>query len=187
MAQEGHFICNYIDDQGVRGHRSDCEKAFDRLSQLLPELGLTISEHKNILPSKRVVCLGILIDSDTFTMEIPDKKFLEIKKLIENWSCKSQCSKGQLQSLLGSLLYITKCVRYARAFLNRLLQLLRDNHSKNFITLTEEARRDIKWFQKFLPQFNGKSFFVKQYFKHEIQLDACLTGIGVVCKNEIYI
>ena len=186
MAQEGYCIYNYIDDHVIIGHRSDCEKAFKRLTQLLPELGLTISEHKNILPSKRVVCLGILIDSDTFTMEIPHKKFMEIKKFIEEWSCKKKCSKTQLQSLLDSLLYITKCVRYARSFLNRLLQLLRENHAQKFITLTEEANRDIKWFKKFLPIFNGKSFFVKRYFHHEIQLDACLTGIGAVCKNEIY-
>ena len=36
-------------------------------------------------------------------------------------------TKSELQSLLGLLLYITKCVKPARFFLNRMLQLLRDN------------------------------------------------------------
>ena len=56
-------------------------------------------------------------------------------------------TKNDLQSLLGLLLYITKCVKLARYFLNRMLQLLRDNTDNHRVLLTEEC---LKWFQIFL-------------------------------------
>ena len=149
MAQEGYHILNYIDDHVIFGQKRDCQKAFDRLSQLHPELGLTISQHKNVNPSKRVICLGILVDTDKFTLEIPAKKFAEIKSSVHFWSHKTKCSKTQLQSLLGSLLYVSKCVQYSRFFLNRLLQLLRDNYQHKIINLTENAQRDIQSFKSF--------------------------------------
>ena len=83
-------------------------------------------------------------------------------------------------------MYITKCVRYSRFFLNRLLQNLRDNASKKFITISPEPRRDITWFDKFVDTFNGKSIFVKNNVDREIHLDACPKGVGAIFKNFIY-
>ena len=47
-----------------------------------------------------------------------------------SWETAHTCTKRQLQSLLGSLLYITKCVRYSRFFLNRMLGVLREHKGK---------------------------------------------------------
>ena len=74
MAQEGHHILNYIDDHLIFRQKSDCQEGFDRLTTLLGELGLDISVHKNVEPSKWVVCLGILIDTDTLTMSVSEPK-----------------------------------------------------------------------------------------------------------------
>ena len=74
-----------------------------------------------------VVCLGILINTIHKTISIPPEKLQEIKNICSEWQYKKSCTKTQLQSLLGSLLYVTKCVRPARFFLNRMLQILRDN------------------------------------------------------------
>ena len=60
------------------------------------------------------------MDSDNRTISIPDEKLKEIVDLCKNWGTKNTCTKIQLQSLLGSLLYITKCVRPAQFFLNQI-------------------------------------------------------------------
>ena len=57
-------------------------------------------------------------------------KLAEIVEMCKSWLSKTYCSKRQLQSLLGSLLYISKCVKPAHFFLNRMLALLRNNHQK---------------------------------------------------------
>ena len=54
------------------------------------------------------------------------------------WHIKRFCSKRQLQSLLGSLLYICKCVKPARVFLNCMLTRLGDNANNDTIFLSKE-------------------------------------------------
>ena len=74
LAQENHFCCNYADDFLLIDSGSRCELAFQRLSSLLPELGFDISDHKTVSPSTVVTCLGIEINTETFTTSIPDEK-----------------------------------------------------------------------------------------------------------------
>ena len=72
-----------------------------------------------------MICLGILVDSQVRTMSVPPEKLKCITDMCHEWQNKKVCSKRQLQSLLGSLLFISKCVRPARVFLNRMLEFLR--------------------------------------------------------------
>ena len=171
----------------IFGNKDSCDKGFQKLRSLLTELGFDISEHKTVHPANKVICLGILVDTTNFTLSIPDEKLQEIKNLCKIWKNKKFCSKNQLQSLLGSLLYVSKCVKYSRFFLNRLLQ--RNNHNKRSITLDEDFHRDISWFNSFLSIFNGTSFFQKKKIDSTIHLDACLTGMGAVyhCKTPAYL
>ena len=48
LSQEGHFSLNYCDDHLILGKATDCKRGFHRLKELLPERGLTISDHKTI-------------------------------------------------------------------------------------------------------------------------------------------
>ena len=52
--------------------------------------------------------------------------------------------------------------------------------------MNDEFHRDLQWFKNFLEVFNGKSFYIKNSVDAEIHLDACLTGVGAVFKQEIY-
>ena len=99
---------------------------------------------------------------------------------------KKLASKRDFQLFLGSLLYVSKCVRYSRFFLNRLLQNLRDHSDKKFIKISHQAHRDIAWFNDFVDTINGKSIFVKNKIDYDIHLDACPKGIGAVFKNLVY-
>ena len=92
-------------------------------------------------------------------MKVPLEKFKEIKEMYHSWASIQFCTKSQLQSLLGSLLYVSKCVCYSRFFLNRMLQTLREHQGGKHIKLTDDFKRDLAWFNKVLHVFNGSSFY----------------------------
>ena len=90
--------------------------------------------------------------------------------------------------MLGKLIYLHKGVVPARTFVNRILQLFRENFHKKKIYLTSEFFKDIAWFQTFLLHFNGTTRFDKPGAQgsNSVCLDACLTGIGAVWHNRVY-
>ena len=67
-------------------------------------------------PSTQAICLGIMFDTINRTISILPEKLQEIIALCNNWQHKTTCTKTNLQSLLGSLLYVSKCVKPARFF-----------------------------------------------------------------------
>ena len=54
------------------------------------------------------------------------------------------------------------------------------------VDLPVEAKRDINWFLKFLPTFNGITFFDERSVDGSIELDASLQGLGAVWGNQVY-
>ena len=120
------------------------------LLDLLNTLVLNISVKELFLPFTNVTCLGVNIDTECRTVSIPDEQLHIICDLVMGWLTKRHCSRKQLQSLLGNLLYIHKRIKTACIFLNRMLDLLRDNYDIEKITLTEEFRRDLRWFNALL-------------------------------------
>ena len=148
----------------------------------MAELGLDISLKKLVPPSTSVVCLGILVNSIT----IPADKLHEITQLCSQWSTKWHCGKQDFQSLLGSLLYVTRCMKHSRYFLNRMLQMLRDNVQSRKILITPEFRKDLAWFDQFLSQYNGVAYYDTNYSHTGVHLDACLSGLGASFESMVY-
>ena len=109
------------------GLPGDIYQSYHTLMALLQELGLEISSSKLIEPSDTAICLVIKINLVNRTLRIPDDKLREIQQICSACVSKKKVTKNQFQSLLNSLLDITKCVKPARFFLNRMLQLLRDS------------------------------------------------------------
>ena len=114
MSQAGHNgLMNYIDDLLYVGTPSEIWTSYYDLLQLLQDLGLEVSHSKLVPPSTQVICLGIAVDSIQKTLSIPEDKLKDIINMVNNWQDRKKCTKNQFQSLLGSLLYITKCVHPA--------------------------------------------------------------------------
>ena len=178
MRCRGFDVINYIDDFLGFGTPIVAQASYDTLRNVMGELGLTISQKKLVPPATKAVCLGVLIDTEAGTISIPDDKLRSVRDMVNAWAVKTHCTKRQLQSLLGSLLYVHKCVKPGRCFLNRMLEVLRQAPDQKRIVLTPEFKRDIRWFQKFLPLYNGVSMFAHKNTDFVLELDACLTGLG---------
>ena len=128
MKQHGYpNLMNYIDDLIYIDLPSKNHSSYNFLLSLLHDLGLQVSKTKLVPPHTEVTYLGIVVDTIQKTISIPPLKLQEIRNTCTQWISKETCTKKQLQSLLGSLLYITKCIKPARFFLNRMLQVLRES------------------------------------------------------------
>ena len=166
-----HDVINYIDDTILCDTISRCTPAFHTLLDLLKALGFQLNNDKIVAPSTKMSCLGIVFDTENFTMSVPDDKLQEIHNRCKSWQNKTSCTINELQSLLGSLLYISKCVKMSRVFLNRMLAVPRKNHGRKNISLDEEFHKDIQWFIKFMPQFNGTTFFDPRLIAATVELE----------------
>ena len=186
MRRQGYRIINYIDDYVGVATPDVARDAYAYLYQLLQKLGFSISAKKLTPPSTQATCLGVMFDSTKGTISIPPEKLQQILRNVTDWVGRKRCTKRQLQSLLGQLLYIHKCVKPARVFLNRMLDLLRQNYDATCIKLTPDFMRDLRWFSKFLETYNGVSIYNHRPVDHIIELDACLTGLGGRWNNYVY-
>ena len=187
MNNNGHnSMLNYIDDLIYTALPSTIHKSYQFLLNLLQQLGLDISSKKLHPPSTQAVCLGILFNTVDRTISIPPEKLQEIIDMCKNWSKNATCTKNKLQSLLGSLLYVSKCVKPARVFLNRMLQVLRQQAHKPILTLPTAFFKDLQWFNTFLTQYNGVTMYEVRPVSADIFLDASLTGLGGVFGHQVY-
>ena len=90
----------------------------------------------------------------------PETKLANIQNACIQSVGRQICTKKQLQSLLGLLLYISKCVHSSRIFLNQMLDTLRAHFDRDDILLDINFHRDLNWFLKFLSCFNRIAFIV---------------------------
>ena len=124
MAQNGFTVYNYIDDMYACIHEDQTQEAFKLLQDVIVKLGLPLNEKKVLAPAKSMSIMGILIDVNKRTFSIPREKLNEIYDECARTMLKSQLAKKELQSLLGKLLYVSRCVQGSRTFMNRMLQTL---------------------------------------------------------------
>ena len=188
MQDLGCKVHAYIDDYVVVAPRNKADEFFHALVSLLQELGLPMNPGKKTPPSEVITCLGIQIDIPKATISIDPEKLRAIYLECFGTQHKKYITKKGLQSLIGKLIYIHKCVAPARIFINRILGLLRESTNRNRIKLTKEFFADLQWFVKFLPHFNGVTIFKRTVIPSQetLFLDACLTGMGGIWSNRVY-
>ena len=164
MRQYGYTIIDYIDNYIGVGIPSVVNASYESLLQHKEHLGLTVSDKKLVPPVTCITCFGILINLVHGTIEIPADKLQQINVTVQEWLSKCVVTKCQLQSILGLLLYVHKCICPACIFLNRMLDLLKASHATQRITLTHEFKCNLHWFSKFLPDYNEVSWYDHKTF-----------------------
>jgi len=134
-----HIFCsvyqcvNYIDDfGGVESSHGDAFEAFQDLEALFDRLGLEDSLEKDCLPSTRMVLLGLIYDTVSMTLEVPDEKLSRAFALIRLWLSSPRYIKSDLQSLIEKLSYICACISPGKIFMQRMPSDLRRLPHKSF-------------------------------------------------------
>ena len=186
MAGRGVTVWNYIDDMYACCYKDVSERAFQGLLDTIRLLGLPINQSKVFPPTKKLSIMGILVDINEGTFSIENEKLTEISNVCTRAFVCDVITKHDLQSLLGKLLYISRCVRGSRIFMNRLLNTLREHHDKQRICPDVGFYLDLSWFLRFLKTFSGTVRFRRESVANEAQVDATLTGIGGAWGNRVY-
>lgn len=179
----GYFLLNYVDDLMGVEHKYRVQDAFEQLGRTLRDLNIMESESKVVPPSHVVECLGTLIDAQAQTISITNDRLEELRLLLCDWNMKAWYTRKQLESLIGKLQFVTNCVRPGRVFINRLLEVLRRS-GEGKLAIQEQIKRDVMWWLRFLPQFNGVGIlWMEQHLSpgEVISCDASLRGAGVLC------
>lgn len=186
VQKEGHKSYMYLDDWiQVSETKQGSQAAYDRARSLLEELGLPEATEKTQPPTTQLKWLGIDIDTEKMEISIPSAKTNEILELVQQARERKSITVKRLQSLLGKLQHISKCVAPGRLFVNRLLEKLRSSTGQH-VRLDHEARKDLDWYISFLKEWNGISIISTGVIVMEIVADACPEGIGASDYDRAY-
>ena len=154
----GFEIVNYLDDFAGAETVAQANIAFLTLASLFKYLGLEESQEKACTPCTSMIFIGILFDTTSMTLQVTKERLIELMNLLPQWLDKRKVKCKDLQSLIGKLQFVSKCVRSSRIFISRMLVLLRGVTNNNSIVyLNDEFRKDIRWWIEFLPLYNGVS------------------------------
>ena len=184
-----YFLLNYVDDFVGAELEETVWKAYLHLKTLLDNLQVDTSPEKLIPPTTRLEFLGITFDSVSMTMEISEEKVKEIQTEVRQWLNRTTASRKELESLIGKLQFVAKCVKAGRIFIGRLINWLKGMDRKHKHRIPNEARKDITWWGRFMEKFNGLSIMWLMREPKEdrvLATDACLKGYGGVCGKEYF-
>ena len=180
----------YLDDFYGADVPARAPQAFQSLKELLHELGLQTSPDKDCPPSTNMVCLGVEVDSEHFTLSVTEDRVQDLLTELSSWSSREFYTLKQLQSLLGKLSFVAACVKPSRIFMSRLLNSLRVFPSKRArLKVSADIKADIAWWLDFLPIFNGTSFIKPLHWEFDdlqFTTDASLHAGGATCFNDCF-
>ena len=79
------------------------------------------AEDKLVPPTTRMEFLGVMFDSSTMTMEVTPDRLKEIRAELQGWLTKQTALRKEVESLIGKLQFMSKCVKMGRIFMARLI------------------------------------------------------------------
>ena len=159
----GATLLHYLDDFLLVGPQEQptCQEAMATMLQVCERMGVPVATEKCEGPATCITFLGIVLDSSLQQLRLPPDKLQEISSLTRSWLGKRKVTKRELLSLIGKLSFAAKVVPAGRLFLRRLMQLSTTvTKLHHHIHLNSEARADIRWWNSFLPSWNGISMFI---------------------------
>lgn len=187
LAKEGHSVLAYLDDYAsCHASLHQATLGFEAFISTAKELGLDLATHKCVPPTNIINWLGYTIDSNKMQVSIPAVKMEEFVKECQTWLHKRRASKKGIQSLVGRMTFIANCVTQGRRFMSRVLAALRAMGDREWTTLSDDFRLDVKWFLSYTTQANGVSMIATVRPRGELECDSSLTGGGGVGGKACY-
>ncbi len=181
MMDMGYSVLAYLDDFGGVEEPDTADEAFQALGRLLRDFGLQEADNKACPPSTKMEFLGILLDTQALTLEVTEKRLLEITGLVDCWLGKTHATRREIQSLVGKLNFVASCVRPGRVFISRMLTFMSGLPNRGKFQLSSDFRLDLMWWHEFLPLYNGVSMMPWTEWSEPdavVACDACLVGCG---------
>lgn len=182
----GADCVNYLDDFGGVAPLGSAWCHYYGLRQLFSDCGIEESTEKACPPSTTMTFLGIEVDSINMEVRVTPERLHALPTMLVTWLTRESATLRELQSLVGQLVFVSKCVRPGRLFVARLLEKMRSGdreRSDAVIALDAKFQKDIQWWITFLQVYNGVSIIKSEPWSDldsVFATDACLDGCGAV-------
>ena len=176
-------VFGYLDDFiVVASSELECKRGMSALIDLLHTLGFQVAWKKVVPPAQKVIYLGILLDSISMTLSLPQVKLDKLSLLLQDFKSKSMCKVKDLQILAGHLAHASTVVRGGRTFSRRVINFLNYVREINgLVHLPAWFFDDIDWWLSLLRVFNGSAAIISDDRSDELRLetDSSMSGFGV--------
>ena len=123
--------------------RETAWEAYKALTKLLMDLRVETSKEKVIPPTTRLEFLGVTFDSTSMTMEISEARLKELKEELATWLLKSSARCREVESIVGKLQFVARCVKAGQIFLGRMITWIWSTDRNASYGIPIEAQKDI--------------------------------------------
>jgi len=184
LRSRGLKSVGYLDDFLLLGDNFDaCTENYKVTKILFESLGFLINESKSqAIPVTRILYLGLLFDSKSMSVYLPDHKVIKIRRLVRQALKYKKMSVLSLSQLVGNLVAACPAVRYGQMYIKRLEfdKIVGLRHSngnyEHQLTLSSESCEDLRWWLNHDYTLGCK--IKADRYNIEIYSDASLTGWG---------
>ena len=175
---------HYLDDFLFLGPPGspDCKQALQQVLDTCNLLGVPVAAHKTEGPTTCLTSLGIQIDTVSMSLSLSRDKLARILSPVLTWRGRRTATKRELQSLIGHLSHAGLVVLPGRAFLCRMIDLMKvAKLPSHHVRLTSDFKSDLQWWVSFFPGWNGRSILPQPDPSYMVTSDASGTwGCGAV-------
>ena len=121
------WVAHYLDDFITMGPPASavCGQNLERIRAVCGDLGVPLAVEKIEGPGSCLTFLGIEMDTQVGVLRLPADKLARVKETLAQWSMRKSCRRRELESLVGTLQHACRVVKPGRAFLRRMIDLLR--------------------------------------------------------------
>ena len=173
----------------INNSKQECQNYLNKFCWLCREVGVPLAPHKTVNPTNDLDFLGVGLNSIEMLAYIPQDKITDYTQLVTSTLNKSKVTLRELKSLLGKLQFSTCIITTGRAFLRRMYDLTKGIAKPfYFIRITKEVKEDLKIWEMFLKNFNGKTIIRELPVNDSLTLhmysDASKLGFGATFGSE---
>lgn len=189
LRSQGFTNSGFIDDSLLCGETKEkCVENVDTTKTLMIRLGLMIHEEKSVFePTKQIVFLGNIIDSEKMTVYLPIEKVERVIKECRTLYNLERSSIRTVAKVIGILVSTFSAVEYGRLYYRELerekfLALRRNQGNYDAdMRITQNMKQELKWWFTNVAKQDRKITHGNPEI--QIQTDASLSGWGAICQD----
>ena len=187
LAKRDVWSLAYLDDYcGAASSLQAARAAYHAFLALAKRLGLELAPSKCMPPTTKLEWLGFDLDTVTMTLTIPTKKLQEILQECTTWMTRKSASKKDIQSLVGRLVHVAKCIKPARRFITRILKTLSYAPESGQTWISNAFKADVRWFLNYAKHSNGTHLLEPTRLEFHIECDSSMEGGGGNSEEHFY-
>jgi hypothetical protein len=189
LRQRGVRLIIYLDDCLVMNQSVDgLSKDIALFLELIQGLGFVVNTKKSCLtPVQKLEFLGFIIDPILMELQLPRDKIKSIRRECLTVLQSDKVTVRDLSRVLGKLTASIQAVfpaplHYRHIQADKHKALAQCRHYEAVVTLSPQAKEELRWWTAHLDAWNGKAVLLPQP-DLVIETDASTKGWGAVCQG----